>query len=264
MILLPTLNRITKLQNFLRSAVEAETSVPGLIIVDEQDYQDQFIDGVSLYNHLDLPEGWEVVRTKAVTMGDKVREVWPIVKKRCRPWAMLVNDDHHIVSKNWDKILLSSLDGKNYVSANDRSPRTFLTPVTATAWSMGLLDALDWPIYPPGLSHLFIDDVWRELGKATGCWRIQTKAVVTHRHVLFGEGEKDATHNAVYGENFPQKPGKMWDQDQATFQNFMKHDFAATVEKIKKFQDHMPGQRFNPDYERMQRQSYYDKELQEG
>lgn len=240
MILLPTLNRIEKLTHFLESAIEAGTTEPGRILVDENDYEVHR----SEYQALLLPEDWIFQLTKAVTMADKIREYWPNLSHR--DYVMIVNDDHEIITPKWDKILVEALDGKNFTSANDRSARTFSMPVTATAWSMPLLNALGWPIYPPKFNHLFIDDVWRELGRATGCWRICANCVVLHNHVLFNAGEKDDTHSAVYGSEFPAKKSKMWDEDQHSFEMFMKHDFAEAVKKIRAFQDYLPGQQYRP------------------
>lgn len=240
MILIPTLNRIEKLKSFLKSAVTAGTSEPGLIIVDSKDYlnnQDEYIKVESEW----APPGWRLKITEAVSMGDKIREVWPMVE-HC-DWVMLCNDDFEVVSKGWDKKLIAHLDGKNFASANDRSLRTFQIPVTATAFSMPLLRALGWPIYPPSLQHLFIDNAFRDLGKATGCWRIAADCVVLHKHVMFGAAQSDSTHEKVYNQ-------KAWDHDQAIYENFMKHDFQAAVKTIMDFQNYLPGQKFTPDHMR--------------
>lgn len=236
MILLPTLNRIEKLTNFLKSVFDTQTLSPGLILVDKEDFEKN----KNGYSNVKIPDNWEIVQTDAITMGDKCREIWPRVKD-CE-WVMLVNDDHFCVTPKWDQILISKLDGTNFVSANDR----WISPAkatTATAWSMPLLNALGWPIYPPGLKHLFIDDLHEQLGKATGCWRPVMSAVVEHHHVLNGKGAMDQTHQKVYSQ-------KSWDNDRAVFENIMKHDFADCVAKIQKLQNCLPASRYNPKVER--------------
>lgn len=242
MWLLPTLDRIKKLENLFEHTKEFGCDTPCLILVDGEDWDKN----KERYQDLSQPAGWTFHITKAVTMAEKVREVFPTLKDR--KWVGLLNDDHEPGCKDWDKKLVDRLNGTNFVSANDRSQRTFLTPVTATAWSMPLLEAIGWPIYPPLMQHLFIDDIWRDLGKATGIWRICADAIVYHRHVLFGEGENDETHKKVYGEEFPVKPGKLWDNDQAVYQNIIKHDFQDVVAKIRKLQNHIPAQRYSPYY----------------
>ncbi len=234
MWLLPTLNRLAKLEVFLKTAIAAETSTPGLILVDENDY----LANLDKYEGLSLPLGWAYRTTRGISMGDKCREVWPTLGDR--KWVGILNDDHHIITKHWDQLMLKTLDGTNFASANDRKMAP-IKATTATVWSKALLDALNWPIYPPQLQHLFIDDLWENLGRATGCWRICMNVVVEHHHVLFGKAPADETHEKVYNQ-------KAWDMDRAIFENIMKHDFAQAVATIKKHQNKPRGQRFNPNY----------------
>lgn len=223
MWLLPTLNRIKKLENFVLKAVEYGLSTPGLIIVDEEDYKANNSDYLTLV----LPKDWRIVVTKAVTMADKVREVWFQIEDQ--DWVGILNDDHEPASLAWDQELIRRLDGKNFVSANDRSPRTFTLPVTATAWSMPLLKVIGWPIYPPGFRHLFIDDVWKTLGLQTGTWRIVAKSIVLHRHVLFDRNvENDDTHKKVYSP-------EAWQHDEQLYKKFLAEDYPEVVKKIRDF-----------------------------
>jgi hypothetical protein len=245
MILLPTLNRIEKLKAFLKSVKDTKTTAPGLILVDADDYGKNCIgyDDIARNN---MPDNWEFKITQAVTMGGKCREVIPELNVN---WVGLVNDDHECVTEGWDQKLIAKLDGKNFVSANDRTLNAYRLPVTATAWSMDLLKAVGWPIYPPWLEHLFIDNLWLNLGKATGSWRMVAGCIVTHNHVLFGKAESDDTHTKVYGENFHKgENGGLWLNDEANFNKFMQTEFQATVQKIKAFQDYLPGQAWNPEF----------------
>jgi hypothetical protein len=233
MWLLPTLNRLEKLDAFLKSAIAAQTTTPGLILIDQKDWDIN----EKGYLALTLPPGWSFLITQAVSMGDKCREAW--VGLTARKWVGILNDDHFIVTKHWDQLMLKALDGKNFASANDRK----MAPqkaTTATIWSMDLLNALEWPIFPPQLQHLFIDDVWENLGRNTGSWRVCMNVVVEHHHVIWGAKDDD-THQRVYNQ-------KSWDMDNAVYQNFMKHDFKDAVLKIKKLQNKPAGQRFNPNY----------------
>jgi hypothetical protein len=136
--------------------------------------------------------------------------------------------------------LISRLDGKNFVSSNDRTVNAFRLPVTATVWSMPLLEAIGWKIYPEGLAHLFIDNVWRDLGLATGCWKVVASAIVLHNHVLFGKAIEDSTHRKVYNPD-------AWAKDQAWYENFMKTEFQSVVAKIREFQNLQPGEAWNPE-----------------
>lgn len=234
MWLLPTLNRVDKLKKFIESAIAAETSQPGMIIVDLNDWER------NKDKYFELPKivGWnfEVTAPEAVSMGDKCRAVWDKVKDQ--GFVGILNDDHFVVTKEWDKKLTSRLDGKNFVSANDR----WMAPqkaTTATAWSMPLLETLGWPIFPPNLQHLFIDDVWELLGRSTGCWRVCMDVIVEHHHVLKGQGHEDETHVKVYSK-------KSWEADRQVYDGFLQKDAQESVNKIMKLQNCTPSQRYNP------------------
>ena len=245
MWVLPTLGRTKKLRDFFAAAKEAEISEPGRVLVDKDDWKKNEDEYVKINNTL-LPSNWSFEITSAVTMGGKIREYVPKLKADTA-YVGVYNDDHLPLTKGFDKKLIAKLDGKNFVSANDRRPEAFRFPVTATAWSVPLLKCLDWPIYPPFLEHLFIDTLWHELGKATGCWRLVAGAVVEHMHVLHGKAEEDETHKKVYGENFSKgEPGQLWKDDENNFKIFMAREFPIAVQRIKQMQDYLPGEQWNP------------------
>ncbi len=177
MILLPTLNRIAKLTVCVKSAVDAGTTVPALVLVDHDDYAANQAHYQKLENTA-FPEGWRLCLTESRGMGAKVREVWPRV--RALPFVGILNDDHKIITQNWDKRLIKQLNGKNFVSCQDN----YTAPsraAGATLWSMPLLECVNWPIFPPQIEHLGIDDCWELLGRATGCWRVDLSVVVEHQ-----------------------------------------------------------------------------------
>jgi hypothetical protein len=230
MHLLPTLNRIRKLTECLESFRETEVSTPGLILVDREDMAKN-IEGYDSISRI-LPSGWRIEVTQSRGFGDKVREVWPDI--RSCDWVSLMNDEHFAITKEWDKKLLRQITGKNFVSCNDR----WNAPARAagcTMWSMPLLECVGWPIFPPQINHLGIDDVWERLGRATGTWRVDMSVVVEHRHVFRG-GELDETHKLTYGEG-PWNNSPAHQDVAARMQLFMENEWAGAVEKVKKFSD---------------------------
>ena len=199
------------------------------MIVDKEDYlanQDAYL---KLEAEI-FPADWKLVISQARGMGDKVREQWGLVKDRA--WCSLLNDDHLAVTPEWDIKLIKQLNGKNFVSCNDR----WNAPARAagcTMWSMALLECVGWPIFPRQINHLGIDDVWEQLGRTTGVWRVCMNTVVTHQHVFKG-AELDETHKLTYGTGSWQ--GSPAQQDvQARMQTFMRDEFPGAVEKIKAF-----------------------------
>lgn len=202
MILLPTYNRIEKLKNFMKSAVETMTGTPGLVLIDAVDYTEKRAEYLEL-EATAFPDDWKIKVTQARGMGAKVREVWPIVREHA--FVGILNDDHICITKNWDAKLTRQLTGKNFISCNDNWNAPYRA-AGATIWSMPLLECVGWPIFPPQIEHLGVDDCWELLGRATGCWTCDMSVVIEHSHVLKG-AENDETHKLTYGtgawENSP-------------------------------------------------------------
>lgn len=226
MILLPTLDRIDKLVNFLMSARDNGMTVPGLVIVDEKDFE-RNRGAYARVKEQYMNPNWEMRVTKAITMGDKVREVWHEVENL--NWVGLLNDDHVVKRPHdWDMVSVSALTGRNFISTNDgwRSPQL---PCGLTAWSMPLLKVCGFPIFPEGLQHLFIDNLWQLIGEHTGCHDFVHNVTIEHHHVFKREGEMDQTHQKTYSRG--------WEQgsDAQVFQKFMQTEFANLVRRINDF-----------------------------
>jgi hypothetical protein len=63
-------------------------------------------------------------------------------------------------------------------------------------------------IFPPGLHHLYVDDVWEAIGRESGYWTTDMDVMVRHRHVLKGDAAADETHKKVYGT--PGEPQRIY------------------------------------------------------
>jgi hypothetical protein len=199
-----------------------------MVIVDKEDFEanrEGYEQAIAL-----APTEWSIELTDARTFGSKIREIWP--KVRDLSWVSALNDDHKAVTPNWDQRLLKQINGKNIVSCNDRK----MAPAKmagCTIWSMPLLECLGWPIFPPQIEHLGIDDVYEQLGRATGTWRVDMSVVVAHQHCFWG-GEMDETHQLTYGTG-PWYGSPAQQDVQARMQMFMAQEFQPAVEKIKAF-----------------------------
>lgn len=193
LILLPSLNRIERLKKFFNSYKTTESELPGLLLIDEGD----FISKQQEYLGLELPPNWELVQTKGVSMGDKCREVWD--RYINLEFVVLLNDDHVLETKNWDKIVANQIKGNNIVATNDgwQAPRRL---AGATAWSCKVLRTVGW-MFVPGTHHLFIDTAWEYLGGKTQCIQILMDVMVRHEHA-FLTGKMDETHKQVYPDGW--------------------------------------------------------------
>lgn len=226
LILLPTLNRTELLKSFIKSYIETEATVDVWVLVDEVDYQTNRA-GYELALK-DAPETIQLHLTDtAVTMGDKIRKVYPQITPAVK-WIGLLNDDHYCITPEWDKKAESLLDGTNMVSTNDGFWNFGVRVVGLTAWSKPLLDLVGFPIYPENLQHLYIDDVWKAIGESSGCWHETMSINIEHRHVYAGKMAEDDTFKKVNSQS-------SYQSDLQHFQKFMEQDFKIICQKILDF-----------------------------
>lgn len=242
MLLVPSRRRTEKLRRFCDSAIATKTSIPAMILVDKKDYVDNQQDYIEIETKHFPNAEWKIHITESIGMGPKVREVWDRIKDRA--WVMILNDDHFIVTPEWDKKLISQLNGKNFITCNDNwnAPRR---AAGATLFSMPLIEAWGFPMFPPEIDHLGIDDVFEQLGKLSGCWDIDMSVTVEHHHVYqkiksmedFQNPQiVDDTHAAVYGR-------QLWNGSPAAeecrvkLEKFFKETFPGALERTKKLID---------------------------
>ncbi len=224
--LVPSLNRIDNLVRLCKSLSGTETKFPGWVILDEKDYESKKSTYTELKSDYFL-DNWDFRITKGITMGDKVREVWPEIEGMNLDWVNLINDDHLVVTPHWDTILSEQINGKNFLNSNDRwmSPKK---AAGATMISMGLLKVWGFPIFPPGLQHLFIDDLLETIGDHTGTRDIDMSVVIEHKHVLKKESPMDSTHQKTYS-----RPA--WESDRQVYQKFLAEEMSALIQRVLKF-----------------------------
>jgi hypothetical protein len=216
MWLLPSKGRPASLKRFFEAFRATGGSTPGLVLVGRADYEEHR----AAYNAIaaDLPPGWFLKVTELESQGDKVREVWDEVRD-CA-WLGLIGDDCVPETLGWDRWLTAALAEASIVSCNDgwQAPCR-----VANCWIVAgeMLRAIGY-FFPPGLHHLFIDDLWEAIGGATGR-RCLMDVMVRHRHVMRGEAPRDATHRAAYGDGFtaaqpgPDRAHGLWAHDEAVF-----------------------------------------------
>lgn len=226
MILLPTLNRTTLLSEFIKSYIETKATVDVVVLIDSADLEAN----LHAYEAIkeSMPKSFSFVNTgDAISMGDKIRFYWPTVQGLKPNWIGLLNDDHYCVTPEWDKKSEAMLDGTNMVSTNDGNWNFGFNVVGLTAWSYPLLEAAGFPIFPGKLHHYYIDNVWKSIGEATGCWLETNKINIEHRHVWCGKMPQDATFTKV---NNPQDT----EYNRKEFEHFMAQDFQSVCERITK------------------------------
>jgi hypothetical protein len=234
MWLLPSRRRVANLQRFFAAYHTTGGSTLGMVLVDVADYADN----CAAYDALELPLGWFIHYTHGETQGEKITMVWEQIVD-CA-WLGLIGDDCVPETPGWDKRLVDRLDGSNFVACNDgwQAPNRI-----GNCWVISgpLVRAIGY-IFPPGLHHLYVDDVWETIGREAGCSTMDMGVMVRHRHVLKGDAPADETHEKVYGVNYPADPaGGLWASDSATFKEWLEDDRHVAVDAARRLRSGTPS-----------------------
>lgn len=214
--LMPSKGRATtNLPRFCAAAIATGISTPGVILVEEGDYAENH----EAYDALDLPIGWRVQPVPATCTAEATEIGWHFMDPDDQ-WVGWLQDDLVPETQGWDVKVLAMLNGYNVVSTNDGA----LAPKRmngATAWSADLVRAAGY-LYPPGLKHLYLDDVWEALGKSTGCWHVAMDIMVRHKNVEWIES-RDTTSEKIK---------TYWDNDRRVFAEWQRTDAIPAAERI--------------------------------
>lgn len=184
--LMPSRRRPGSLKGFFEAAVATGMQTGGAVLVHKDDWtvlQEQ-------YEAIDLPLGWQFFQTEREGYAGKVQEVFESGALNDMDWVGVLADDLHPETMHWDSQLVQRVNGHNIVAANDgyQAPKRMNG---AIIYSRGLLSAVGY-FAPPGMSHLFVDDIWETLGRDTGCVTWALDIMVRHRHAAL-TGQMDDT-----------------------------------------------------------------------
>lgn len=129
-----------------------------------------------------------------------------------RAFASL-GDDHLPRTEGWDGLLLEALDnlndtGTGIAYGNDLHQGEMLP--TAPVISSDIVDALGW-MCEPSLAHMYLDNVWRDLGRAAGCLAYVPGVVIEHCHPDAGKAVADGTYaGSRAGEEADRQAYERW------------------------------------------------------
>lgn len=104
-------------------------------------------------------------------------------------------DDHLPRTPGWDRVLLEALDGMGGTGiayGDDLIMRERLC--TAPVVSADIVVALGW-LCAPGLSHMCVDNVLKDIGEGAGCLAYRPDVVVEHLHWCAGKAAVDETYS---------------------------------------------------------------------
>jgi hypothetical protein len=141
------------------------------------------------------------------------------------PFAIgFLGDDHRPRTQGWDRLYVEALRelGTGIVYGNDLLQGERIP--TQVAMTSDIVRALGF-MAPPTLTHLYVDNFWRDLGEAAGCLRYLPDVVVEHMHPVAGKADWDEGHVRV---NQP----SMYQRDAEAYGRYVTENFAADLAKV--------------------------------
>jgi len=164
-------------------------------------------------------------------MTDRRRRVGPTLNYWAPKFAAnydaigFMGDDHLPHGHGWDVVLGTLVHSQRHaiVYGDDLFQRENLP--TAVLMDSAIVRTLGYMV-PPGLTHLYLDNFWRDLGLALGTLRYASGVIIEHMHPQAQKAEWDDGYREVNG-------GAMWEADAAVHQAFMSGDgFVSAVRAL--------------------------------
>jgi hypothetical protein len=136
-----------------------------------------------------------------------------------------MGDDHRPRTHGWDRLYIEALRdlGTGIVWGDDLLQGARIP--TQVAMTADIVRALGH-MAPAALTHLYVDNYWKDLGEGAGCVRYLPDVVVEHMHPIAGKADWDAGHKRVNDRS-------MYEADGAAYQAYAAEHLAADVAKVR-------------------------------
>lgn len=214
LVLVPTRRRRASAERLIAACEQTGATADFLLITNDDD---------GSYDGIALPGNWDQLRLPPLCLSEKLNAGAAYGLSEGYQAIAFVSDDQVPVTPRWDKALLGAATGGwayPDIGGHDDLPE-------CVAIDARIIEALGWFAHP-GISHYWLDNVWADLGNATGRLRYLKDVHVEHRHYSRGLAEHDSTyalaessgeHDANAYKDWREKGGK--DRDVATLRQLL-------------------------------------------
>lgn len=132
-----------------------------------------------------------------------------------------MGDDHRPRTYQWDRQVIDALEHNNVVYGNDLLQGENLP--TAVFLRAEIVQKLGY-MAPPSLIHLYLDNFWLELGRATSI-KYLPNVIIEHMHPAVGKAEWTDSYREVNDQ-------ALYSTDEFAFRQYMETQFASDLEKL--------------------------------
>lgn len=192
MMFLPTRGRPDQLERFFR---ESKPQIKGLVIADDDDWMH--------YTKIELPPKWDWFIGPNLRYVKKMNQVYD--RYPSEPFYAWVGDDFVCPTPNWDLELKQEALAGHVAFGDDtiNGPKNACAPFLP-GW---LVRAAGW-ITCPAFTHLYVDQIWWEIGRDLGISKYRPDVTTKAYHWSVGNQEFDATAAGRGADNDHQAYGQ--------------------------------------------------------
>jgi hypothetical protein len=136
-----------------------------------------------------------------------------------------MGDDHRPRTLDWDHTIaaIAKREPGSVIYGNDLIQGAALP--TAVFMDARIVRALGWFVVP-GMTHLFMDNLWKTLGEQLGTLRYLPEIVIEHVHPIAGKAEWDDGYREA-------NDGAVWEHDEAIYNEWIAFQMPADIATIK-------------------------------
>jgi hypothetical protein len=219
LVIVPTRARPAAAKELAATFLETCTALTRLVFAVDADDPDIGAYARAVYG---LPGDVRVTPTP----GTMVKALNAAAADLGRTFAVgFMGDDHRPRTVGWDSRYLEALHdlGTGIVYGDDLLQGERIP--TQVAMTADIPRALGY-MAPPTLTHLFVDNFWRDLGRNAECLRYLPDVVVEHLHPYAGKAEWDAGYLRV-------NTSGMYAKDADAYNAYYLKHYADDVAKVK-------------------------------
>lgn len=221
-VIVPSRGRPQAAKELAATFAETKATARLVVAVDEDDpTKNDYLAALGPYPATTVHFG---LLTPPSTMVKALNDVAALYQNEARAIAFM-GDDHRPRTMHWDAMYLAALDelGTGIVYGNDLLQGERIP--TQVAMTADIVRALGH-MAPPTLTHLYVDNYWRDLGTAAGCLRYLPEVVVEHMHPIAGKAAWDAGHLRVNDR-------AMYQRDSDAYADYAGSHLADDVAKVR-------------------------------
>lgn len=186
------------------------------ICVDEDDPK------LPEYQALTLPFWAELAVGQRLRLGGTLNW-YSLPAARYNEIVGFMGDDHVPRTDQWACRIEDAMPDLGVVYGNDLIQGAALP--TAVFMDSRIVRTLGWFVLP-GMTHLFMDNLWKTLGEQLGTLRYLPDVIIEHVHPIAGKAEWDAGYREA-------NDGAVWDRDEAIYREWVAFQMPADIAKIK-------------------------------